>query len=40
MDKPLEHYWGIRLAELKTELDPARLEQEIVILAQKMDVDE
>ena len=29
-----------RLAELKTELDPARLEQEIVILAQKMDVDE
>jgi len=29
-----------RVAELKTELDPARLEQEIVILAQKMDVDE
>lgn len=29
-----------RLAELKTELDPGRLEQEIVIQAQKMDVDE
>jgi len=29
-----------RLAELKTELEPQRLEQEMVILAQKMDVDE
>lgn len=29
-----------RLAELKTELDPQRLEQEMVVLAQKMDVDE
>ena len=29
-----------RLAELKGELDPGRLEQEIVIQAQKMDVDE
>lgn len=29
-----------RLAELKAELEPQRLEQEMVILAQKMDVDE
>ena len=29
-----------RLAELKAELDPQRLEQEMVMLAQKMDVDE
>ncbi len=29
-----------RLAELKSELEPGRLEQEIVIQAQKMDVDE
>ncbi|MEO6697451.1 MAG: YicC/YloC family endoribonuclease [Gammaproteobacteria bacterium] len=29
-----------RLGELKAELDPARLEQELVNLAQKMDVDE
>ncbi len=29
-----------RLAQLGTEADPARLEQELVILAQKMDVDE
>lgn len=29
-----------RLAELNSELDPGRLEQEIVIQAQKMDVDE
>jgi len=29
-----------RLAELKVELDPARLEQEIVIYAQKCDIDE
>ncbi|MDP1932615.1 MAG: YicC/YloC family endoribonuclease [Gammaproteobacteria bacterium] len=29
-----------RLAELKIELDPARLEQEIVIYAQKCDIDE
>ncbi|MDX1253194.1 MAG: YicC family protein [Gammaproteobacteria bacterium] len=29
-----------RFAELKAELDPVRLEQEMVILAQKMDVDE
>ena len=29
-----------RLAEAKAELDPDRLEQEMVILAQKMDVDE
>ncbi len=29
-----------RLAELKSELDPGRLEQEIVIQAQKMDVEE
>lgn len=29
-----------RLADLKTELEPGRLEQEIVIQAQKMDVDE
>lgn len=29
-----------RLAELKTELDPERLEQEMVLLAQKADVDE
>jgi uncharacterized protein (TIGR00255 family) len=29
-----------RLAELKQELDPARLEQEMVLLTQKLDVDE
>lgn len=29
-----------RLAELKAELDPQRLEQEMALLAQKMDVDE
>ena len=29
-----------RLAEIKTELDPARLEQEVALLAQKCDVDE
>ena len=29
-----------RLLELKAELDPQRLEQELVLLAQKMDVDE
>ncbi len=29
-----------RLAELKSELDPARLEQELVFVAQKADVDE
>jgi len=29
-----------RLADLKAELDPTRLEQEIAILAQKADVDE
>ncbi|WP_143760246.1 endoribonuclease YicC domain-containing protein, partial [Colwellia marinimaniae] len=29
-----------RLAEITGELDPARLEQEMVILAQKMDVAE
>jgi uncharacterized protein (TIGR00255 family) len=29
-----------RLAEVKTELEPGRLEQEMVILAQKIDVDE
>jgi len=30
----------VRLSELTGELDPARLEQEIALLAQKMDVDE
>jgi len=30
----------LRLEELKTDLDQARLEQELVHLAQKMDVDE
>ena len=29
-----------KLAELKVELDPARLEQEIVVFAQKADIDE
>ncbi len=29
-----------RLAELKSEIDPSRLEQELVLLAQKLDVDE
>ena len=29
-----------RLAELRTELDPQRLEQELVLLAQRLDVDE
>lgn len=34
------HRLQLRVAELKVELDPSRLEQEVVLLAQKSDIDE